>query len=418
MGPGPGQAWSRATSAGEVTEEPGMSAEPRITAGTIAAADVAPILADLVALPSVNPLNRASFESPYGEAGVADYVERFARSLGLPVERQAVLPGRDNVLAYLDGADRGRRLLLECHMDTVPGWEASPGPFEPRVVDGCLYGRGACDVKGTLAAMLAALRLLVHRGWRPPRTLILAATVDEEHQARGVTRLAREVIGVESAVVGEPTRLAVTIAHKGCVRWRVTTRGRSVHSSKAELGSNAIDQMVDLLAGFRAELLPALAERSHPLVGRPTLSVCTIHGGVAVNVIPDACTIEIDRRTIPGEASDEVDRAFRQAVERIAAGKPGLQVEVEPPFVTEEALGTPEDAPIVGALRRASTAIIGRSEVIGVPFGTDASELSQAGIPSVVFGPGDIDLAHTTDEHIALDEVARAAEIFATLALL
>lgn len=394
-----------------------MASEMIDLRGTISEGAAAALLSDLVAIPSVNPQHATDVAPPFGEARIGEYVAELGNALGLAVARQPVLPDRDNILLTLEGADPSRRLLFECHLDTVPGWEGEPGPFEPRIVDGRLFGRGACDVKGTLAAMLLALRLLVERRLQPSRTIVLAATVDEEHQARGVHRLAADGRFAEAAVVGEPTELGIVIAHKGCIRWKLTTRGRSAHSSKAELGINAIDGMVDLLSDLRRELGPLLAGRVHPLVGRPTLSVCTIHGGVAVNVIPDRCVVEIDRRTIPGEALASVRTELEETVRQIAARRPGLDVEIEPPFVVDPALGTPADARIVGDLSRAVEAITGRAEVQGVTFGTDASKLSEAGIPSVVFGPGSIDLAHTPDESIALVEVARAAEIFATLAL-
>jgi acetylornithine deacetylase len=264
--------------------------------------------------------------------------------------------------------------------------------------------------------MLLALRLLVQHRLVPPRTVILAATVDEEHQARGVNRLAASV-RADAAVVGEPTNLALAIAHKGCVRWRVTTRGRSVHSSKAFLGVNAIDAMVEFLGELRQAIEPVLANRSHPLVGAPTLSVCTIHGGVAVNVIPDLCAIELDRRTVPGEALADVVSEFAALVRAIAARHPHLDVAVDPPFVSDPALGTDPSAPIVRQLARAVEATIGDAVILGVPYGTDASKLSDAGIPAVVFGPGNIDDAHTTNEHVDVAEIARASEILALLAL-
>jgi len=385
--------------------------------GSVSADDAGAILADLVAIPSVNPQHGQELSPPFGEAAVAAYVAEFGRSLGLVVEFQPVLPGRENVLLTLEGAERDRRLLFECHMDTVPGWATAPGPFEPRVHNGRLYGRGACDVKGTLTAMLLALRLLVQHGRRPPRTIVLAATVDEEHQARGVHRLAADGPFAEAAVIGEPTELAIAIAHKGCVRWRLATLGRSAHSSRAELGINAIDEMVDLLDALRRELAPILASRSHPLVGRPTVSVCTIQGGVAVNVIPDRCVVEIDRRTIPGEELADVHLEFEEVVGRIVRSRPGLRVDLQPPFVMDPSLGTPPNSLIVRSLSRAVEAIIGPADVRGVSFGTDASKLSQTGIPSVVFGPGQIELAHTDDESVELVDVARAAEVLATLAL-
>src|SRR6185437_6755183 len=160
----------------------------------------------------------------------------------------------------------------------------------------------------------------------------------------------------------------IVIAHKGCVRWRLTTIGRSVHSSKAELGVNAIDAMVDVLAGLRTGLTPLLNRRVHPLVGKPTLSVCTIQGGVAVNVIPDRCVVELDRRTIPGEDLRDAQRELEDTLRRIQDDRPGLQVELDPPFVVDPALGTPAESPIVRELARAVEAIVGRSEVRGVTF--------------------------------------------------
>lgn len=391
------------------------AAEPDFR-GAISDDEARSLLADLVRIPSINPLHRDLCEPPFGEGRIVQFLEEFARDLHLTTTRQPVLPGRDNLLVWLPGAEPERRLLFECHLDTVPGWSGDPGPFEPRVIGDRLHGLGACDVKGTLAAMLLALRLLVRRGLRPARTIVLAATVDEEHQARGVRQLAADGPFAEAAVVGEPTDLRIVIAHKGCVRWRVTARGRAAHSSKADLGVNAIDVMVDVLAAIGRELQPILAGRSHPLVGGPSLSVCTIHGGVAANVIPDLCIAEIDRRTLPGEEVATVIGELEAAVARIAA-RVGGRVELEAPFVVEPGLDTSPDEAIVRDLQQAVARITGQADLRGVPFGTDASTLSRIGIPTVVFGSGSIDLAHTREESIGLSEVARAAEIFATLAL-
>ena len=392
-----------------------MSASLPLSRALVSESDVVGILSDLVAIPSVNPQHASALIPPYGEAAVSDYVEAFGRSLGLLVERQSVLPGRDNVIITVEGTDPSRALLFECHMDTVPGWDGDPDPFMPRLVDGRLYGRGACDVKGTLAAMLAAIRAVVQSGQSLQRSLILAAVVDEEHQARGVTYFAAHGPRPEAAVVGEPTSLAIAIAHKGCVRWRVATRGRSVHSSKSHLGINAIDSMVTLLSDLHVQVEATLGNREHPLVGKPSLSICTIRGGVAVNVIPDRCEVEVDRRTLPGESLTGVISGFEDLVREIAE-KRGIEVDIEPPFVVDPALGTAADADIVQELSGASNQVLGSARIIGVPFGTDGSKLSNVGIPTVVFGPGSIDLAHTRDEHVAIEEVALAASILVALA--
>ena len=394
-----------------------MNPDPSNLRGTISEDDVARILGDLVSIPSVNPGHLSTLEQPFGEASLASYVEDFARSIGLRSERQEVLPGRDNVLVFLPGAMPNRRLLFECHMDTVPGWHGGPDPFVPRVSQGNLYGRGACDVKGTLAAMLVAFRLLVQQGWQPSSTLVLAATVDEEHLARGVHRLARDGGVADAAVVGEPTEMTAVIAHKGCVRWRLTAQGKAAHSSRAELGVNAIESVVELIGTLQQNLVPLLSQRQHPLVGAPSLSVCTIHGGIAPNVIPDECVVEIDRRTVPGEATKDVLAEFDSIIQQALLANPSLRATWQPPFITDPALGTDPETPIVRALQRALSEITGSPTIRGVAFGTDASKLSEAGIPSVVFGPGSIEHAHTREEHVSLFDVARAAEVYAHLAL-
>jgi len=196
----------------------------------------------------------------------------------------------------------------------------------------------------------------------------------------------------------------------------VVTRGRSVHSSNAHLGVNAIDAMVSLLSDLGSAIEPSLARREHPLVGKAAFSVCTIHGGVAVNVIPDRCEVEIDRRTLPDESLAEVQDEIESLIQDIARRR-GLDVLVEPPFVAKPGLSTAADTAIVQDLARACATVRGSSEVIGVTFGTDASVLSESGIPSVVFGPGSIDVAHTRDEHIAIAEVVEAANILVSLAI-
>ncbi|HEX5414181.1 MAG TPA: M20 family metallopeptidase [Chloroflexota bacterium] len=391
-----------------------MSAAPEIPP-PVSSEDVVALLSDLVAIPSVNPLHGDETTAPYGEAALGAFVASYARGLGLTAESQPALPGRANILVRLPGASTLPPLLLECHLDTVPGWDGEPNPFHPRVADGRLYGRGACDVKGTLAAMLLALRQIVRAGETPFRGVVLAATVDEEHRARGVHALATSGERFGAAIVGEPTELAIVVAHKGCIRWRLTTRGRSVHSSKAELGQNAVEDMIDILADVRRDLLPRLAERRHPSLGPPTLTIGTCHGGDAVNVVPDLCVVEIDRRMVPGETAEEVDAELRAAVDRACRQVPRTRIEISAPFVAESPVETPPDAAIVRELTRAIQRQGIPARQLAVPYGTDASALQAVGVPSVVFGPGTIDVAHTREESVEVSQVVQAAEILATL---
>jgi len=379
-------------------------------------------LRELVALPSVNPMGQPPVEEICFEHRVSDYLERLFRGWGLPYERQTVEPLRDNIVARLDGhppaSAGGPLLLLEAHQDTVPTTGMTIDPFDPVVRDGRVYGRGACDIKGGLAAMLAALSRLVDepRAGRP--TIVLAATVNEEHGFSGaaaLTQLWSRPGGIfprvpDGAVIAEPTELNVVVAHKGVVRWRCHAHGRAMHSSQPQLGDNAIFRMARVLAALETygrEVAPTLPE--HALCGRPSLSVGTIHGGLSVNTVPDRCTIEIDRRFNPAETADG---AYRHVIDHVARSLGGCQqIEHEGPFLV--ARGLPDDAngPLAERLASAARGVCPTSRRIGVPFGTNAAEFAAAGVPSVVFGPGSVAQAHTADEWLAIDQLEAAAEV-------
>lgn len=371
--------------------------------------DVVEILRDLVRIESVNP----SFPGgERGEAAVATYVAEYCSRLGLSVQRQEVLPGRSNVLAELRvrGAERG--LLLDSHMDTVSLDAMGDRGLDPVIRDGRVTGRGSCDDKGPLAAMLVALGALA----RDPRGLrsnvYLLASVDEEYLMRGAAHFALSGTPVAAAIVGEPTGLEVVVAHKGFVRWTLHTVGRAAHSSNPQHGNNAIYQMAELIQALRGELEPRLMTRAHSLVGSATWSIGKIHGGAAVNIVPERCTIEIDRRLLPNESGAEALAEFDEILDRIRAQNPHLQVESEIPFGAVAGLDTPVEAPIVQAMIGASEEIRGEFTIAGVPYGTNASKFVEAGIPSVVFGPGDIRQAHTAEEYVEIHELRAAARMY------
>ncbi len=267
------------------------------------------LLRDLVALPSVNPMGRDLHGPDVFEHRVTAYLEDFFRNLGVRSERQAVAPGRDNILAWYEPAGARRTLVLEVHQDTVPTDGMTIDPFAARIEDGRLYGRGACDVKGGMAAMLTAFARLVRDRPAGAARVVVACTVDEEFTFLGVQKLAKTdwrggTNGPVEAVVAEPTGLDVIHAHKGAVRWDLITSGKSCHSSRPELGVNAIYHMAALLPHIERYADELRAARVDPLLGPATLSVGRIEGGVSVNTVPDRCRIEIDRRLLPGEDAD------------------------------------------------------------------------------------------------------------------
>jgi acetylornithine deacetylase len=358
-------------------------------------------LADLVRINSVN----SSYDGGPGEREIAGYVRRFFEQRGIEVWEEDVFPGRPNVIARLPGRDPGRRLVLEAHTDTVSVKGMTIPPFEPVIVDGKMYGRGSCDTKAGLATMMHAMASLKADGITPPCEVLLAAVVDEEFSYRGVVKLC-ESLKADAAIVAEPTEMRAVIATKGVLRCRIVVRGKSAHSSKPHLGVNAITHMARVIAAIEADN-DRMAAVQHPLVGCGTCNVGVINGGVQVNFVPDICAIEIDRRLLPGERADDAVAHYRQLLQGIG----GITAELEEPLLlVDEALDTPAGSAVVQTASRVLREMGLNPDPCGVPFGCDASKLSRAGIPSIVFGPGSIDRAHTVDEYVELDQVEQALE--------
>ncbi len=357
------------------------------------------LLRELIALPSVNPAFLPARDPRAGERRVGEFLAVSAARAGLDVELQAVAPGRFNVLARLSPRGKARqRLLLAPHLDTVIAADAQ---FTPSRRQGRLFGRGACDTKGSVAAMLRAVTELAESPGRPAQTeIILAGLVDEEHDQLGSRALVAGGWRADLAIVGEPTRLQVVTAHKGTLRMKLETRGRSAHGSWPELGRNAVHAMSRIVDLLQTTYAAQLRRRRHRLLGCATVSVGVIRGGTQANIVPDRCAILLDRRTLPGETEAgvrrEISRLLRQKAltAHFVHGKllPSLPLETDPKL------------PLVARFLRSA----GQRQPVGVRYFCDASVLAQGGIPSVVFGPGDIAQAHTADEWISLASLERA----------
>lgn len=400
--------------------------------------DVVQILSDLVRIPSVNPMGRAVSGDIYYEHRVTKHLEQFFQSLGLPTERHTVAPQRDNIVTRLEGdvppEKGGPILMFEAHQDTVPVDGMTIEPFTPTVKDGRVYGRGSCDIKGGMAAMIAALARLAKEKPQGRPTVIMACTINEEHGFTGATHWAATYSGKmpdsghgpeklakpgktkllprkpDAAIVAEPTLLNVVVAHKGAARWCCHTTGIATHSSQPHLGENAIYHMarvLPVLELYARDVVPQLA--SHPLCGHPTLSVGLISGGISVNTVPDRATIEIDRRVLPGE---DPQAAFQHCLDflntHVTAGTPVVH---DTPFMLTRGLADNGNADLAERLGGVIRQHGGAGQAIGVPYGTDAPHFAATGCPTVVFGPGDIAQAHTRDEWVEIAQLQAAAEI-------
>ncbi len=385
--------------------------------------DVVETLRELIAIPSVNPMGRDLSGPEFYEYEMTARLAELFESLGLPYERHEVESGRENIIARLDQperADDGPILVFEAHQDTVPVDGMVIDPWQPVVRDGRIYGRGACDIKGGMSAMLAVLSRLAEERPATMPNVVMACTINEEHGysgARALVELWRRgdsqllPRAPDAVVVAEPTGLDVVVAHKGAVRWRCHTRGRAAHSANPQSGSNAVYKMAPVLAALEAYQRDVTRQfPAHPLCGPVTLSVGTIRGGLSVNTVPDQCTIEIDRRVLPGESSQT---AYQHVIDHIAQW-PGVDcsaVEHEPPFLDGASLAEGANAALAERLAEAAQACGASGRQIGVPYGTDASQFAADGVPTVVFGPGSIDQAHTIDEWLPLDELKLATEV-------
>ncbi len=367
--------------------------------------DLQRTLSDLVSINSVNPAY--AFGQP--EEKIQEYVRSFFEQQGFETVAQHVMDRRENVIACLPGRDRSRRILFEAHCDTA-GVDGVEAPFFPTVRDGRMYGRGTCDTKACLAAMMRALADLKCSGKSPNCDIWLASTVDEEHACQGVLRLCQN-FQAHAAVVGEPTQMRMAVASKGCLRARITLFGRAAHSSKPELGINAITQMSHLLNQLDTET-EQFTWRKHWLVGSPTMTVGLIEGGTQVNIVPASCTIVFDRRLIPGEDPDLIAGEYHALLEKFQAANPNLEVEMEEPMLKDWPLETPVSSSIVRCVGDILQDLGLNPEPCGVPFGSDASKLARIDIPTIILGPGNIDEAHTADEFVELDQLEQAFEVY------
>ncbi len=369
-------------------------------------------LADLVRIPSVNP----NYADGTGELAVAQYVESFFADRGIETLRQPVLEDRPNIIAMLpskavSGSSPARRIILEAHMDTVSTAGMTIDPFSGSIRDGKLFGRGACDTKAGLAAMMHAVADLVQGGLRPRHEVWLAATVDEEYSYRGVAELCQRDLRADAAIVAEPTELRSVIASKGLVRWKIETVGRAAHSAKPHLGVNAIEHMARIITAIEEDTR-RLQGHPHPLLGPATCNVGVIRGGVQINFVPDRCEIEIDRRLLPGETVDGVLAHYQSIVDAVAQDAKEMEVIMHPPMLTDVPLQTDQGSDAVQTMAQILEECGLPSEACGVPFCSDASKFGAKGIPSLILGPGSIDQAHAAIEYVECEQVERAVEIY------
>lgn len=400
---------------------------------------VVDLLCELIAQPSVNPRLAPLGGPEAGEQRVTQWLARFAADAGWRWGLQSVEPGRSNFFALISGG-RGDTLLWEVHQDTVSVQGMTVHPFEATVRDGRVYGRGACDVKGSMAAMLAALVRAASAPADGRPNILFTCSINEECGFSGARAMAElwsrhdalpepdPVIEFDLslndlrrlrprlALVAEPTELNVVVAHRGVARWQCTVHGRAAHSSRPEEGANAVYAMarvVQLIEQFHREALAA--RPADPLCGASTACVTTIQGGTGPNTIPDLATIDVDRRLCPDETPEA---AYSELVawldERAVLGE--CRLEHHAPWMQSRGMHFAANREWAEQLAAIVRTVGVESRLMGVPYGTNAASIAAAGIPTAVLGPGSIAQAHTVDEWIAVEQLELAVEIYYRIA--
>jgi len=376
-------------------------------------AEIVELLKSLVRINSVNP---ALVERGAGEDEIAERVAEFLRGIGLTPSIEEVRPGRPNVVAILRGLGDGPSLILNGHMDTVGIDYMEMDPLDPIVKEGRLYGRGACDMKGGLAAILGAAQALVGSGTGLLGDLIVAAVCDEEHASIGTERL-MERMKADSAIVAEPTGLQIVVAHKGFAWVDVETRGVAAHGSRPDVGVDAISRMGRVLAEIERLQEETLQQRNHELVGSPSIHASTIYGGRELSTYPDHCKLQLERRMIPGETQSDVVTEMRNILTILSGKDPKFQADFRLTFARGP-MEVPSTERVCRILQRsAKEAADLTPKFVGSGGWLDTEIIWRHGIPAVAFGP-EGEGAHGSIEYVNLDSVIKAAEVLEVAAVL
>ena len=365
-------------------------------------------LSDMILIKSENPFDEEVKEG-FREKEMADFFADSMSRLGLKVEYRELFPGRPNVFGFLEGKSGLRSLMLAGHLDTVrtTGYR---GAYDVRIEDGLVYGRGSCDMKAALAAYLETVRLIREGGINLQGSLILAGVVDEEYQLLGSKDIGINGPKADQGIIGEPTELMICPTNKGRVSTLIKTKGKAMHTSVPEKGDNAILRMgriITALSSYNSELL---GRDSHALCGNGRFSLGVIKGGVQVNMVPDYCELEVDRRTLPGETKDQIYRELDSLLQPLFDLDPDFNYEITEPtwFVNPNDISLEE--PVVKSLMAAKQEVFGQSPKLHCfPGGSDAPNM---GFPTVVCGPGSIAQAHTTCEFVSLEQIVDAVKMY------
>ena len=373
----------------------------------IDAKQILDLLKKLVRTPSVNP----AIDRGQDEGAIADLIAKWFRRADLfSVYEQKVAKGRFNVVSILRGTGRGRSLMLNGHMDTVGTVGMTVKPFTPSIVNGKLFGRGSCDMKGSIAAMIGAMAGLAASNKKLAGDVMFTGVVDEEYMSIGTSELIKR-FRADAAIVGEPTKMNIGVAHKGYAWLEVETVGKPAHGSMPDKRIDAIEKMA-LLINLLGSIRGKYNLNRHPLLGVATIHTSKITGGSDWSTVPASCVLDLERRLLPGEDPQDPVEELRNVIKECSRRDKSLKATVR--LIHHADPMQINDAPHISILKKN---LRGLGRIVGVPYWTDGSILwNRAKIPTCLFGPGDIAVAHGPAEHVRIEDVFRGARVYAETA--
>lgn len=377
--------------------------------------DVAELTSNLVKLKSYSFMENQEQE-------VAEYIRDFLASYGIDSRMIYAAPGRPNVVARIGGGS-GPVLMLNGHIDTVPAYDMKDA-FEGEIREGRVFGRGSCDMKGPVAAMMAAVIGIKNSGVKLKGDLVFAAVADEEEAGIGTKTLLKDWCQADAVIVGEPTELRIGLGNKGLEWIKVEFFGKKVHGGEQKNGVNAIEMAARFISYLTEEYVPRLEKRTADYLGSASLNIGTITGGDQPSTVADSCTVTFDRRSIPGETVEDVYREINEILQLLSQRYPGFSARAVDLFegnndLPHLAFCTEPEADIVKAVQWAADKTgVGERPLVGLSFWTDAGFIANnTDAKCIVFGPGEMAVCHTADENISIDQLKKGAEMFALAAL-
>jgi acetylornithine deacetylase len=369
--------------------------------------DVIELTSRLVAIDSINP---SLVPGGAGEGEIAAFVADWGRAANLDVQVLERTPGRPSVVVRARGRGGGATLLLCAHLDTV-GTDGMTNPLRPRLVGGRLYGRGAYDMKASLAASLLACRQAAGAGLRGD--VVVAAVADEEHSSIGVQEVL-ESVRADAAIVTEPTELEIVVAHKGFVWIEIEVAGVAAHGSRPQRGVDAIVKAGPILTAI-GDLDESLGAHSHALLGRGSVHASLIEGGAELSTYPARCVISLERRTLPGETRASVEAEIGALLDRCRSADAALKA-TQRTLLVREPFEVSDEADVVQAMRAAAGTVLSATPAVsGAPYWADAAFIAAAGIPTVMFGPGG-EGAHAVEEWVSIPDTELLVRVLVAVA--